>query len=73
MTTAADGPRHIGEPGAVLDDETMSRDDKVARLREWRDALRAEARDEDVNLDSGAASRLLDIERALHHLGAGEA
>ena len=73
MTSAADGPKHIGEPGAVLAHNEMSRDEKVARLRAWRDALRAEARDENVNLDSGAASRLLDIERTLHQLGAEEA
>ena len=70
MTDAPDGPDFIGEPGAVLADESMSRDDKIARLRQWRDALKSEAHDPDLNLESGSANRLIEIERALDRLGA---
>lgn len=71
MADPAEGPDHIGDPAALLADESLSREDKAARLRAWRDALRAEARDPDLNLGSGSASRLIEIERALHRLEAG--
>jgi hypothetical protein len=73
MTDATDGPDFIGDPGAVLADDTLSHEAKRDRLTAWRDALRADAHDAQLNLDSGEANRLMEIERALHRLDEGEA
>jgi hypothetical protein len=64
------GPDYLGNPQSVLDDESMSRESKISRLRQWRDALREDAHAETESLGSGGGHQLVEIERALHELGA---
>jgi hypothetical protein len=70
MTSLTEGPDHIGDPDALLSDERVDHDGKIARLKAWRDALKSAAQDDTATLGSGEADRLIAIERALHALGA---
>jgi hypothetical protein len=71
MPDPFDGPDYLGDPQTVLDDDNLSRESKISRLRQWRDALRQDAHDETESLGSGGGHQLVEIERALHELGAG--
>jgi hypothetical protein len=72
MPDPFDGPDYLGNPQSVLDDDTMSREAKISRLSQWRDALRLDAHAETESLGSGGGHQLVEIERALHELGAGD-
>jgi hypothetical protein len=71
MVDRFDGPDYLGNPQNVLDNESMSAEVKIQRLRQWRDELRQDAQAETESLGSGGGHQLVEIERALHELGAG--
>jgi hypothetical protein len=52
----------VGDPEAVMADNTLSTEQKRERLTLWRDRLKA---DKETCLGSGEGHRLIQIERAL--------
>jgi hypothetical protein len=67
------GRPRLPDPRAVLDDDTLTREQKIEKLRRWSvDARRVEASNDDGLQGAVTPSNLPAIQAALRELGAGE-
>ena len=71
-TPAAARPK-LPDPRSVLEDATLTRDEKIEKLRRWSiDARRVEASNDDGLQGAVTPSNLPAIQDALRQLGVGE-